>query len=76
MSDSDDVERKIREMLLEMGEDKLLASFEGALKAFDERSCQIDGTLEELLQKVDELLLRMDDLDDDGLESEEETCVR
>jgi hypothetical protein len=76
MSDSDDVERKIREMLLEMGEDKLLANFEGALKAFDEQSCQIDDTLDELLQEVDELLLRMDDLDDGGLESEEETCVR
>jgi hypothetical protein len=83
MPGSDEVERKIREMLIEMGDCRLLAEFEGAIKASDERSRRIDETLEELLQEVDELLLQMDELDAAMLESEEfdeesdeETCIR
>lgn len=82
MPGSDEVERKIREMLIEMGDTKLLAEFEGAVKAFDERSARIDETLEELMQEVDELLLQMDEMDKDeideaALESEEEDpCAR
>lgn len=71
MPGSDEVERKIREMLIDMGDAKLLAKFEGAVKAFDERSQRIDETLEELMQEVDELLLQMDELDAAALESEE-----
>lgn len=81
MPGSDEVERKIREMLVEMGDTKLLAEFEGAVKAFDERSRRIDETLEELMQEVDGLLLQMDEMDEDGLdeaalESEEDICAR
>ncbi len=72
MPGSDEVERKIREMLIDMGDYKLLAKFEGAVKAFDERSCRIDETLEELSQEVDELLLQMDELDAAALESEDD----
>jgi hypothetical protein len=63
MPGSDEVERKIREMLIEMGDCKLLAQFDGAIKASDERNQRIEETLEELLQEVDELLLQMDELD-------------
>lgn len=83
MPGSDEVERKIREMLIEMGDTKLLAEFDGAVKAFDERSRRIDETLEELMQEVDELLLQMDEMDEaalesDGLEESEEDdqCAR
>jgi hypothetical protein len=83
MPGSDEVERKIREMLIEMGDGKLLAKFEGAIKASGERDCRIEETLEELLHEVDELLLQMDELDAAMLESEEfdeesdeETCIR
>jgi hypothetical protein len=82
MPGSDDVERKIREMLIEMGDTRLLAEFDGAVKAFDERSRRVDETLEELMQEVDELLLQMDkidemdEIDDAAFESEEDPCAR
>lgn len=77
MPDPDEVERKIREMLINMGDDKLLAEFEGAMKAFDESSCRIDETLEDLLREVDDLLQQMDELEAEALESEEdEICIR
>jgi DNA repair ATPase RecN len=82
MPGSDEVERKIREMLVEMGDCRLLAEFEGAIKASNEQNRRIDETLEELLQEVDELLLQMDELDAASLEpeeyeeSEEEICIR
>lgn len=77
MPDRDEVERKIREMLIEVGDCRLLAEFEGAIKAFDESSSRIDETLEDLLREVDELLLQMDELDAAALESEEdEICIR
>ncbi len=77
MPGSVEVERKIREMLIEMGDTRLLAEFEGAVNAFDERSRRIDETLEELMQEVDELLLQMDEIDDAALESEEDDpCAR
>jgi hypothetical protein len=71
MPDPDEVEKKIREMLIDMGDCKLLAEFEGAIKAYNERSCRIDETLEDLLQEVDELLLQMDELEAAELESDD-----
>ncbi len=62
----------IREMLIEMGDERLLAAFEGAMGDDALRSCRIDETLEELMQEVDDLLLQMDELDADSLESDEE----
>lgn len=75
MSSSDEAKRRIREMLIEMGDDELLARFDGATKAFDERDQRISETLDELLREVDELLLRVDDIDgieDKALSSEDE----
>jgi hypothetical protein len=75
MPGSDEVERKIREMLIEMGDCRLLAKFEGAMKADDERNCRVEGMLEDLLHEVDELLLKMDQLDGASPECEEcEDC--
>ena len=77
MPDPDEVERKIREMLIDMGDCRLLAEFEGEIKAYNERSCRIDETLEDLLREVDALLLQIDELDAAALESEEdEICIR
>ena len=64
MPSSDEAERRIREMLIEMGDDELLAQFDCAVKAFDERDQRISETLDELLMEVDELLLRMDAIED------------
>ncbi len=74
MPDSN-IEEKIREMLVEMGDDQLLAEFDGAVKAFDERDRRIDETLDELTTEVDELLLRMDALEARDELSEDEISV-
>jgi len=58
-------------MLLDMGEEQLLAKLESSLKAMDERHQRICDTLEEMLQEVDGLLLRMDEMEEDALEDEE-----
>lgn len=64
MPNSDEAERRIREMLIEMGEDELLAQFDCAVKAFNDRDRQITETLDELLKEVDELLERIDDIEE------------
>jgi len=73
MPDSDEVERKIREMLLEMGEDKLLAKFDESIVGLDERDRKISDTMEE----IDRLLEKLDDLEDAALDDDEDgSCVR
>jgi len=72
MPDSNEVERRIREMLLDMGEEQLLAKLESSLKAMDERHQRISEALEGMLQEVDGLLLRLDEMDEDALEDEED----
>jgi hypothetical protein len=64
MSDSNEVERRIRKMLTEMGDEEILADLAGSLKAQDERDRMIDEVLEEMLAEVDDLLLRIDDLEE------------
>ncbi|RQW79364.1 MAG: hypothetical protein EHM14_08995 [Methanothrix sp.] len=77
MPDSDEVERKIREMLLEMGEDKLLAKFEESIIGLDERDRMISDTMEEMIEEIDRLLERLDDLEDGAPDDEEDgSCVR
>ena len=58
-------------MLLDMGEEQLSAKLESSLKAMDERHQRISDTLEGMLQEVDGLLLRMDEMEEDALEDEE-----
>jgi hypothetical protein len=72
MPDSNEVERRIREMLLDMGEEQLSAKLESSLKAMDERHQRISDTLEGMLQEVDGLLLRMDEREEDALDDEED----
>ncbi len=72
MPDSRDVERKIREILLDMGEEQLLAKLEGSLEAMDLRHQRISEALDEMLREVDGLLLRMDEMEEDALEDEED----
>ncbi len=72
MLSPDEATKRIREMIIEMGDDELLAQFDGAVKAFDERDKRISRTLDELLEEVDELLLRMDDVEDNDAPSEDE----
>lgn len=77
MPDSDEVERKIREMLLEMGEDKLLAKFDESIIGLDERDRKISDTMEEMMEEIDRLLEKLDDLEDAALNDDENgSCVR
>jgi hypothetical protein len=78
MPDSTEIERKIREMLLDMGEDQLLAKLEGTLRGIDECDCRLSQTMEDMLQEVDRLLLRIDEIEADALDAEEEDerCIR
>ncbi|MDM7939884.1 MAG: hypothetical protein QUS07_06030 [Methanothrix sp.] len=72
MPDSNEVERKIREILLDMGDDQLLAELGGVLKGFDERDRRISDTLEEMIEEVDRLLLKLDELEAEQLAEEDE----
>jgi hypothetical protein len=71
MLDSEEIEIAVRKML-EMNDMELLAQMAGTLQHLDERSQRIDDTLEELLAEVDQLLLRLDALQESlPLEEEE-----
>jgi hypothetical protein len=72
MPDSDAVAQKLRQMLLDLGDDQVMAEAERALLELCERDRRISETMEELLQEVDDLLLRMDRLDLEALESDED----
>jgi len=55
-----------------MGEDELLAELVRSLEAMDKRHQRISETLEEMLQEVDGLLLRMEKMEEDALLYEED----
>jgi len=65
MPESDEVEKKIRETLLDLGDEELCAQLEEVLAAMKERDRMISETLEGLLDEVDELILLADELDDE-----------
>jgi hypothetical protein len=71
MPDSDMVAQRLRQMLLDMGDDQIMVEAERALLDLCERDRRISETMEELMQEVDDLLLRMDKLDLEALESDE-----
>ena len=63
MPDSDNMSLKIQDMLLRMGDEQMFVELERTLTVLDERERKINETLEELLYQVDELLMRIDALD-------------
>ena len=70
MLGSKDVERKICEML-DMGDEQLMAEMEESFLLSEERHQRIRETLEEMVQEVDVLLLRMDEMEAESLNDEE-----
>ena len=70
MLGSKDVERKICEML-DMGDEQLMAEMEESFLLSDEHHQRISETLEEMVQEVDVLLLRMDEMEEESLNDEE-----
>jgi len=71
MLDSEEIEITISKML-EKSDIELFAHMARTLQHLDERSQKIDDTLEELLAEVDQLLLRLDALEEASLPLEEE----
>lgn len=64
MQGSDEIEGKLRELILGLEDIGASADLETILKAQYERDRRIDETLEDLLDEVDRLLLRFDDLEE------------
>ena len=76
MSDSKDVERRICKML-DMGDEELLAEMERSFQLSDERHRRISDTLEEMMQEIDRLISRIDEIEDESLEDvDEESSTR
>ena len=70
MLGSKDVEKMICEML-DMGDEQLMAEMEKSFLLSDEHHQRISETLEEMVQEVDVLLLRMDEIEAESLKDEE-----
>jgi hypothetical protein len=71
MLGSKDVEKEICKML-DMGDEKLLAELERSFCISDERHQRISNTLEEMMLEVDRLISRIDEIEDESLEDEDE----
>jgi hypothetical protein len=69
MPDSKDVERRICKML-DMGDEELLAEMERSFQLSDERHRKISDTLAEMMQEVDRLVSRLDEIEYGSLEEE------
>ena len=57
--------------LLDMGDEQLMAEMEKSFLLSDECHQRISETLEEMVQEVDLLLLRMDEMEAESLDDEE-----
>jgi signal recognition particle GTPase len=75
MPDSIDAERMIREML-DMGDEELMAELQRSLNASDERHQKIDETLNEMLLEVDRLLFKMDEMENNAFEEDDNSSER
>ena len=62
MPDSKDVEKMICKML-DMGDEELLSEMERSFQLSDERHQRISDTLEEMMQEVDRLISRIDEIE-------------
>lgn len=69
MADSKDVEKRICRML-DMDEEELMAELERSFILSDDCDERIKTSLEEMMQEVDRLLLKIDQLEED----ESEVC--
>lgn len=72
MEETDDIDRRIRELMLAGDDDQIISKFEEMLCAMDERDCSISLVLEGLLEEVDRLILIAEEIEacEDGYEAE------
>jgi hypothetical protein len=66
MQGSDQIDSKLREMILSLGDESASADLEAILKGLEERDRRISETLDDLLEEVDRLILLAEDLDEDA----------
>ena len=57
--------------MLDMGDEELLEEMERSFQLSDERHQRISDTLEEMMQEVDRLISRLDEIEDGSLEDED-----
>ncbi len=63
MQGSDEIDSKLREMILSLGDKSASVDLEAILKGLDERDRRISETLDDLLEEVDRLILLAEDLE-------------
>jgi len=54
--------------MLDMGDEELLAEMDRSFQLSDERYQRISDTLEEMMQEVDRLISRIDEIEDESPE--------
>jgi hypothetical protein len=63
MQGSDEIDGKLREMILSLGDESASVDLEAILKGLDERDWRISETLDDLLEEVERLILLAEDLE-------------
>jgi hypothetical protein len=63
MQGSDEIDGKLREMILSLVDESASVDLEAILKGLNERDRRISETLDDLLEEVDRLLLLTEDLE-------------
>ena len=66
MQGSDEIDSKLREMILSLEDESASVDLEAILKGLDERDRRISETLDDLLEEVDRLILLSEDLEKDA----------
>ena len=66
MQGSDEIDSKLREMILSLTDESASVDLNAILKGLDERDRRISETLDDLLEEVDRLVLLAEDLEKDA----------
>ena len=66
MQVSDEIDSKLREMILSLEDEGASVDLEAILKGLDERDRRISETLDDLLEEVDRLIQLSEDLEKDA----------
>ena len=66
MQGSDEIDSKLREMILSLMDESASVDLNAILKGLDERDRRISETLDDLLEEVDRLILLAEDLEKDA----------
>lgn len=67
MQGSDEIDSKLREIILSLGDENASIDLEAILKGLDERDRRISEILDDMLEEVDRLILVAEDLEKDAL---------